>query len=210
MTMRRWRLLVVLAFVLGCVVGFVAALVASNWIERPMIGLVIGLVFGILAAAAGGLVVQLVAEHVSDDKKAKAVRSMLQSEIDANLEALVFLRAQLTKDTPEDANDLKRADRFVLQARPVWSQGVFSSQTLLLPLALGDDRAKIDAVFGAYDRLARITSIHDALARIQQVMIIADQPHWYQNERERLWRQCDDTISALLEAGNPLGEKPGH
>ena len=139
--------------------------------------------------------------------KAKAVRSMLESEIDANLSALVDLRNQLKEGTSEETTDLRRADMFLPQTRPVWSQGVFSSQILLLPLALGNDRAKVDQVFRVYDGLARITSIHDALTRMLEMRIMVNQPDGFRNERERLWRQCADIISGLIKTGNPLWEK---
>ena len=119
--MRGWLLPGSLGGALGLAAGFLFASVTPDWTTRPVTGIVVGLVLGILAATAGGLAVQLVVQRAADDMKAKAVRSMLESEIDANLSALVDLRNQLKEGTSEETTDLRRADMFLPQTRPVWS-----------------------------------------------------------------------------------------
>ena len=155
---------------------------------------IIAAIIGVLLGFALNEFVNHVRRRSEQSQQVKAIRTLIQIEIDQNLNWLSLVSERLGKETEEDRGQKEYLlPRFLARMSiPLWSHRLWESQLPNAALALNQDTLrKVYEFHGDLDRLSeKIYAINENTNQVG-----------YQNE---LYNQCVELIKKIIERGNPV------
>ena len=199
----------------------------QNQIVSTLFALITTIIGGVLGFALSEVATRR-REAREEVRRAQAVRTIIQLEIERNLAALkTFWTGVKANDKPDLGRRRKNilAEQFVNLPLTPFSRDSLTSQMSLLAFSLTD--VQIERVFRLYDRLDFLMTTRAAFAealrdeqqemtRFRQSQSAPGQPQGlvyaprqpFDAQASQQWDEIESTAAELLETGNPLPSAP--
>jgi len=144
--------------------------------------------------AAIGFGFEFARKSTNKRKKNKAVKSLISSEIDANLERLnqywETIQENKGKEDRDEASPVFRKDKFLQADLPEWSSGFFDKHAVDLAAALPEEQ--MQNVFEFYTSLSELPHLRKVVINSGPVYL--------------KWSDFSEKIAEVLNAENPIAD----